>query len=131
MRELLFKNMTSHNSQRRLLRMSEVITQGGVVMETQRRTVYAVESCLHINNSYDLDRLKKLQKTDQSEMRHVYIIKKHNAKTGKDTLLYRVKGFLYVVVRERVYRIAFANSFKIDVKKQRPRDRKGRGNEHD
>jgi len=117
MRELLFKNLTSGNAHRRDLFISEMVTQGNVVIRTQRRSVYFVKNCTKVKDVSNLDELKKLNDNGELKKRHFYVIKKHNNQTGEDGLFCKVRGFLYVVVGNSVYLIEFINAFKINVKK--------------
>jgi hypothetical protein len=88
-----------------------------MVMITQRRTAYAVKDCLHIKDLHDLADLRKRQKKDEAGSRHVYVVKRHNTKTGEDKLFCKIRGFLYLVLGDRVYRVAFINSLQIGVRK--------------
>lgn len=109
--------MTSKDAHRRVLVMAETVQKGKFMIETQRRSAYKVEDCIRIQSQSDLDNLRNSDKNNASQKRHFYVIKKHNSRTGEEILYCKVRGFLYVVVGNYVYQVAFLNSFKIDVKK--------------
>ena len=118
MRELLFRNLTTQGAHRRDLFISEVVTQGDTVIKTQRRSVYFIKDCVQVDSPSNPVQLKRLNEDAETKKKHFYVIKKHDTTTGEDKLYCKVDGFLYVVLGNYVYLVAYENSFKIDVKKK-------------
>lgn len=117
MREVLFKNLTSQDAHRRHVVVSEILTQDGMIIETQRRSTYFLKNRIHVKDLSNLNNLKDQDKKHKPQKRHFRLIKKHNSRSGEDKLFCKIRGLLYAVMGNYIYLIAFTNSFKITLKK--------------
>jgi len=117
MRELLFKNLTSCNTHRRILKMSERVAHNGVEIMTLRRCTYLLKERIHVKSKKDIGKLKMLGKNSKTTKRHFHVIRRCDSGTGENRLFCKVDGLLYIVMGNYVYLIAFTNSFMIGMKK--------------
>jgi len=113
MRQLLFKNLTSPDTHRRILCMSERIEQNGVRISTQRRCTYVLKKRIYIGKGSDLDRLKNVAKGGTAQQKHFHVIKRCDSRTGQSKVLCRATGIVYVVFGNSIYLVSFTNSLKI------------------
>ena len=114
MRELLFKALTSLESNKRDFRITETIEKDGVRAETTRRSMYFITGKVHIDDSSNIEKLSKLKlEKVPHKKRHSYVLKVHDSETGRDKLLCKVAGSFYAVCNNDVYSIAFIHSFKV------------------
>lgn len=118
MRQLLFKNLTSQNTRRRILSICETVSHNGTKLMIQRRNTYTLKSRIHIKSASDV---KKLEATYGNQApfsdRRLHLIRKYNQKTGENKLFCRAHGLLYIVMNDDVLLIAFTNSLKISMKR--------------
>ncbi len=115
MREIVFKNLTSQDRKRKDLFISETTLEKGVQTTTQRRSIYMIKGHAHYKNSMELNKFaNEAQPQNNKNPRHIFILKKHDSKTKKDTFICDVVGTFYIVVNEDVYTIAFKHSFEVD-----------------
>ncbi|MFA4992072.1 MAG: hypothetical protein WC569_05795 [Candidatus Omnitrophota bacterium] len=112
MRELLFKNITSGNKKRRDLFLSETVERNGVKTTTRRHSIYIVEGTSKFDTLQELSEWKK--NVDATNKRHVFILKKRDSQSKKDTFICDVVGKFYAVNEQDIYAIAFKHSFEID-----------------
>jgi len=114
MRELLFKALTSQQSNKRDFCVQEVIERNGVRAKTERRCLYFVTGKVHIENRNDIKELANLNFSNlPCRKRHSYALRVHNTERGEDKLLCKAMGSFYAVCGDDVYRIAFMHSFKV------------------
>lgn len=112
MRELLFKNLSSQDAHRRILCMSETITQDGLEVTTQRRSAYQLKDRIPIKDLQSSEELGKYKEAKQKEMRHFYVIRRRDEKTG-EKLFCKARGCLYVVAGDHLYLVEFTNTLAI------------------
>jgi len=113
MRELVFKNLTSNNKRRKDLYISETVEQDGVKTVTRRHSMYIIMNRNKISNSAELSQYKEEAEAKASK-RHVFIFKKRDTKSQKDSFICDVVGKFYAVIKDDLYSIAFKHSFAID-----------------
>ncbi len=115
MREIVFKNLTSQDRRRRDLFISETVLENGVQTTTQRRSIYMIKNHSTYKNSAELNKFaNQTQCQDGKNSRHIFILKKHDSKSKKDTFICDVVGTFYIVVNEDIYTVAFKHSFEVD-----------------
>ncbi|MFH1782681.1 MAG: hypothetical protein ABH848_03595 [Candidatus Omnitrophota bacterium] len=113
MRELVFKNLTSIDKKRRDLYISEVIENNGVKTITKRHSVYIIGKPADMNSQKGLESTSQTVSKSPSK-RHVFIFKKHDTKSKKDSFVCDVVGQFYAVCKNGLYPITFKHSFEID-----------------
>jgi hypothetical protein len=99
MRNLVFKNLTSHIKKRKIISSSEIVDRQGMHSVIRRHFIGIVKE---IND----ERLFQLPP-------YVYILKEHNNKEQKERFFCRIKGYMYLRVDERKFVIFFMRSLKI------------------
>lgn len=113
MRELVFKNLISKDKKRRDLYISEVDERNGVKTVTKRHSVYIIRESRKITDQNELIKWQK-EKSVNCKKRHVFIFKKKDTKSKKDSFICDVVGKFYAVVKDELYSIAFKHSFELD-----------------
>lgn len=113
MRELVFKNLTSDDRRRKDLYISETIDKNGVKTITQRHSVYIIRDHNRFNNVAELIKWQKNTHINGNK-RHVFIFKKRDTKSKKESFVCDVVGTFYAVLKTHVYSIAFKHSFEVD-----------------
>jgi len=113
MRELIFKNLTSGDKKRKDLFISETVERKGVKTTTQRHSMYIVNSCNKFATQKELLEWQNKTCQDQNK-RHIFIFKKRDSKTKKDSFVCDVVGKFYAVVENDVYSVAFKHSLEIE-----------------
>jgi hypothetical protein len=104
MRELLLKNLTSLNKKRKILSLSEVSRNNGILTKVNRRFIYLVKEMSQIGNA--------------QEKPEFFIFKNHNSKLRQERFNLRIKGNFYVACNERIYLVSYCHSLKIRVSQQ-------------
>jgi len=102
MRELVFKNITSNDKNRKVIVSSELVDNKGVRSAITRHFI-----CL----------VKEVK--DQSQMQrpvpYLYVLKERNSKDHREKFLCRIKGSVYAVNKDRLFHIVFMHSLRICV----------------
>jgi len=112
MRELLFKNLSSQGARRRIVCMSETITQDGLEVTTQRRSAYQLKDRIPIKDLQNSEELRKYKEAKRKEMKHFYVIRRRDEKTG-EKLFCKARGCLYVVAGNYLYLVELTNTLPI------------------
>lgn len=99
MRDLLFKNLTSQDKRKRVISTSEINEKEGIRSIIRRHFI-----CL-IREVKD--------KPLPQPLPCLYILKETNHKKQLQKFLYRIKGSVYLVQKERLFQILFAHSLMI------------------
>jgi len=116
MRELLFKNLKSNIGQRKILSMTETISQDGMQITTQRRSAFHLLDRIRVQDLPGSGNFKDFKCNQQFKDKHFYAIRRADYKHG-DKLFCKVNGSLYVVMGEYLYLIGFTNSIKVGFRK--------------
>jgi len=101
MRDLVFKNLTSANRQRRILASSETINKNGVRSIIHRHFVCIVREIKDKQASRPLP--------------YMYVLKKQNTKEQEEKFFCRIKGSIYAINKGRLFLILFMHSLKISL----------------
>lgn len=101
MRDLIFKNLSSPNKQRRILASSEIMDKKGVRSIIHRHFV-----CM----------LKEV-KADQASrpMPYLYVLRKQNSRDQEEKFFCRMKGSVFATINGRLFLIRFMHSLKISL----------------
>jgi hypothetical protein len=99
MRNLIFKNLTSHTKRRKIISSLEIIDRQGLRSIVRRHFIGIIRE---INNEEFAQPLP-----------YVYVLKEHNNKEQKGRFLCRIKGCIYLKTNARRFVIFFMHSLKI------------------
>jgi hypothetical protein len=99
MRDLLFKNLTSHRKKRKIITTSEIQDKQGVHSIIHRHFVCIVKEIKD-------NQFKKPQP-------YLYVLKEHNNKDKKERFFCRLKGSLLAVNNGRLFLILYVHSLRI------------------
>ncbi len=113
MRELVFKNITSWDSNKRDIFVEEVVQRDGVLAKTTRRCIYFIKEKKHIVNPKDLKKIAETKLNTDKTDRHFHVLKERCTEDGSDKLMCKVAGTFYAVVDQYLYSIVFIHTFKI------------------
>jgi hypothetical protein len=113
MRELLFKNVTTWEQNKRDIFVQEVVEKDGVLAKTTRRCLYFIKARKHIKNPKDLKKLAEIKLSDNQTKRHFHVLKERDSDQGVDKLMCKVAGTFYAMIDEYLYSIVFVHTFKI------------------
>jgi len=101
MRDLIFKNLTSPNKQRRILASSEIVDKEGVRSIIHRHFV-----CM----------IKEVKAEQVSRpMPYLYVLRKQNTKDQEEKFFCRMKGSVFATINGRLFLIRFMHSLKINL----------------
>ena len=118
MREVLFKNLTSLESRKKDILLTEMFEKGGVSAKTERRYFYFIKDIHHMQDEEEFQAwMSGQKKVSPPTKRHFHILKERNDELGEERLICKVAGMFYAVVGRDVYSIAFLHSFKINFAK--------------
>lgn len=101
MRDLLFKNLTSNDKQRKVLASSEIFDKSGVRTIVRRHFIYFVREVTD----------NKIEKQEP----YLFIVKERNTKEKRERFYCRIKGSVYAVYNNRIYLVRFMHSLKINL----------------
>ena len=101
MRDLIYKNFTSLNKQRRILASSEIVDKKGVRSIIHRHFV-----CI----------IKEIEtKEVSSPSPYLYVLRKENTKDQEEKFFCRIKGSIYAIINGQLFLILFMHSLKINL----------------
>ena len=100
MRDLVFKNLTSRQKNRKVLSACEVVDNQGMRCSTRRHFV-----CI----------IKQVQELPGPEQPQVHILKEHNTLDQRERFSCRIKGRVYVSAYGRLFVVYFMHSLKISL----------------
>lgn len=112
MKEVLFKDMTSHNRMRRELSIVETMEAHGSVAKIVKRCLYVVKGLSY----YDGIGSMKLDGVN-CPPRQIFIRKIQNTHDHNERFLYKVTGELYAVSKNVMFTVAFRHSFEMNIQK--------------
>ena len=101
MREILVRNLVSNDKRRKELFLSECFENEGKLHEIEKRTVYKVKAILDFTSEFDLH-LFIDQKLKEESNTQRFIIRKHDKRSGRDGLFYKVTGEQFVMLKDKV-----------------------------
>ena len=113
MREILVRNLTSRNWLNRDCLVTEIMHQGDTVTTVMRRCTYRVESRVTVPSTSDSIRWAKT--LDPRSPRQVYVTKDLDPDTGRERVIYKVLGHLYVVLDRDVFCIRYRHILSMAV----------------
>lgn len=113
MRELLIKNMTAWDHNKRDIFVEETVIKDGIRAKTRRRCLYFIKEKTRIDKPMDLKALAEMNAIDENAKRHFHVLKERNSDLGVDKLMCKVAGTIYAMVNNYLYCIVFVHVFKI------------------
>ncbi len=113
MRELMFKNMTDWDRNKRDIFVQETVEKDGVLAKTTRRCLYFIKDRKHITNPNDLKKVAETKLNNEQVKKHFHVLKERNTDDGIDRLMCKVAGTFYAMIDEYLYSIVFFHTFKI------------------
>ncbi|MDD5236709.1 MAG: hypothetical protein PHU91_03520 [Candidatus Omnitrophica bacterium] len=102
MRDLVYKNITSHNRTRRVISSQEVFNRQGMHTTVVRRFICIVRA---INKKSEYKHNKP----------HVYVFKYHNSVTQEDEFFFRIRGSVCLAQNQKNFLVDFCHSVRIRV----------------
>ena len=100
MRDLVFRNLTSREKNRKVITASEVVDNQGMRCSTHRHFVCIV---------------KQVQAAEETMPAEVHIIKEHNTREQRERFFCRIKGRTYISAYDRLFVIFFMHSLKVSL----------------
>ena len=113
MRDIIVRNLTSHDLRNRDCLVREVMRQGDLVSTVIRRCTYHVESRATVV-SMD-DSVRWAQTIDPIPPRQVYVTKDMDPDTGQERVVYKILGYLYAVAKNEIYCIGYRHILEMTV----------------
>ncbi len=105
MREIVVRNLTSHNRLNRDCLVTELMNQAGVTTKVTRRCTYHIASRVTLPSTDDT--IGWARRLDPLPARQVYVNKDVDPETGDERVTYKVLGYLYAVMERDVVCIGF------------------------
>jgi hypothetical protein len=118
MRDILFKNSTSLDHQRRDIFFSERFIQQGVTTETQKHFIYFIRDHAFLNNPEKLQEWVKKYVHQGPRLKNLSVLKSYDSKIGEERFEVKIVGNLYVLREQDIFNVDFTQIFKIDRKGQ-------------
>ena len=110
----MFKELTSVKSRKKDISLREVFEKDGVIAKTERRSFYFIKDIAQLKNETDLQKwLDPANTARPANKRQFYVLKVRNDTLGEDKILCKIAGTFYAILGNKVYTIAFMNSFKV------------------
>ncbi|MGA2774670.1 MAG: hypothetical protein ABSE81_01225 [Candidatus Omnitrophota bacterium] len=100
MRDLLYKNLTSDDKRRKIISSSEISDKEGVRSAIHRHFIWIVKEV-------------SIGDVRTKPTSSIYIIKEKINRECKQRFICRIKGGLYVTVRNKVFLVMYVHSLKI------------------
>jgi hypothetical protein len=113
MRELLFKNMTHWDRNKRDIFVEETVERDGVLAKTTRRCLYFIKDRRHVTDPSDLKKVAQIKLSNEQVKRHFHVLKERDSDNGMDKLMCKVAGTFYAMIDDYLYSIVFIHTFKI------------------
>lgn len=99
MRNLLFKNLTSLEKQRKIVASSEIVDKQGIRSIIKRRFIYIV---------------KEIKEEPGPEpVPSLYVLKERSHKEQREKFFCRIKGSTYLFNKGRLFLVIFLHSLKV------------------
>ncbi|MFH1593872.1 MAG: hypothetical protein ABID09_04170 [Candidatus Omnitrophota bacterium] len=116
MKLLLFKNIASHNTRRKIYSMSETVNKDGMQITTQKYWIYRIEERVHLNRLHPFRDTDRLPVRCDMKKRRFDIIKKHDSGKCEVKVLCRMRAPLNILKEGYLYRIALTELLKVSLK---------------
>jgi len=113
MREVVFKNLTSLNSRKKDIVLTEAFEKNGVLAKTERRCFYFIRNITNIEGNNNIDKWIDANSGGKKNARRFHIFKEHNDASNTDKVVCRIEGEFYAVLNDAVYTIGFLHYFKV------------------
>ena len=84
MRDILFKNLTSLDHQRRDIFFSESFVYNGVTTKTQKHFIYSIRDHVFLNNPEKLQDWVKKYTQKGPRLKDLSVLKNYNSKFGEE-----------------------------------------------
>lgn len=104
MRDLVLKNLTSGDKTKKILVSAETSEHAGIHSSVIRHFVYLVKEAA--GN----------QAAENQPQPYLYIFKEHNKKEQRERFLCKMKGSVYAACKNKIYRIFFMHSLRINLR---------------
>lgn len=102
MRDMMFKNLTSHDKRRKVLWASETINEDGILTKIHKYVIYIIRE---VNREDIRPALKP----------HICVFKHRNTAEKTEKFHLRMKGGLYCLGKNKSYHVSFIHTLKIDL----------------
>ncbi len=102
MREIAFKNITSHQKRRKIISLAEKMERDNCLISSYKTLVYIVSP-----------QTEKVRNLSQPEY---YISKFYDSKAKEERFWLRVKGTSYIVQNSSLFKVDFCHSLKIEIR---------------
>lgn len=102
MRDMIFKNLTSHDKRKRVLWASETINEDGILTKIHKYLIYIIKEV-------------KKDKIVKSPKPEIHVLKQRNTKEKTEKFHIKMKGSIYCVAQEKCYFVTFCHTLKIDL----------------
>jgi len=113
MREVVFKNLTSLNSRKKDIVLTEAFEKNGVLAKTERRCFYFIRNITNIEGNNNIDKWIDANSGGKKNARRFHIFKEHSDASSTDKVVCRIEGEFYAVLNDAVYTIGFLHYFKV------------------
>ena len=105
---MLFKNLTSADKKRKVIASSEIADKKGVRTVIRRHFICIVREVSAVDK--------------EAHKPAVYVLKQRDNKARCEKFFCRIKGSLYALSGEKIFRILFTHSLKINIFALSPED---------
>lgn len=116
MRDILFKNSTSLDCQRRDILLSEHFMRKGVTVDTQKHFIYSIRDHAILADPQALEVWIKKYVSKGPHLKSLSVLKNYNSKLGIESFEVKIAGNLYVLREQDIFNVDFTQIFKIDRK---------------
>ncbi|MFA5146111.1 MAG: hypothetical protein WC515_01865 [Candidatus Omnitrophota bacterium] len=114
MREVMFKELTSIPSRVKNISLKEIFERDGVVARTERRSFYYIKEITRLSEATNFKKWMEVQNHGgEIRRRQFHVLKEHNEGHGLDKVICKISGTFYAVADNKIFTIAFMNSFKV------------------
>lgn len=119
MHDILFKNSTSLDHQRRDIFLSEAVVEDGIITKSQKHFVYFVREHLQLESQEKVvEWLNNYGHMKKPCLKSLNVFKSYNSKVGEERFEVKIVGNLHVLYECQVFNVDFIQIFKI-VRKDR------------
>lgn len=116
MREIVFKNSTTHNHRRRDLWIHETTDENGLHAEVQKRCIFLVKNYYRLPNPVAVEKwIHRHTETPQCRLRNLTVNREENTKTGAKHFFFKAIGSFYAVMGMEVFLIRFVQTYEVNL----------------
>jgi hypothetical protein len=102
MRDMVFKNLTSHDKRKRILWASETINEDGILTKIHKYLIYIVKEV----------KKEEIRKTEKPE---IFVLKSRDTREKTEKFQIKMKGGVYCLAKDRCLFVSFCHTLKIDL----------------